>query len=357
MADDKWSQYFTPDPQQAPTTSDTIAPNNSKWNQYFTPDPPGTSGMPNLRDNPLSMIKGDTNLRATPSGEDVAPLAGRIAVQALPAIGGTIGGIAGTGGSPSLVFNPITGGMAGATLGSAAKGYLQNKFPSLFGEDENKDNPMGAAVDIGKDALLQGALPEGAALGGKQILSKILASKPAQLFPSVQKGTEAAQAAELANVGSREGVDVRAVLKSGSTGSGKYNPEKIMTELNNPDYQFTISPEMKKNVSDFAANLHQLKAGEGSSNYIINYAKAHLILGGATALATGSEYMAGTVAAAGGLVLTDHILGKLMNNPETAQLVVRAMRTPSTAPEADLIQKALMGAARGSLAVSQTEDK
>lgn len=320
-------------------------------------DLPGSGSMPNLRGTPVGGIEG------------AAPIAGRFAAEQLPAAGAAIGGSIGTVASPSLVVNPVTGAMAGATAGSALKGILKSKFPKYFGEDENANDPTGAALDIGKDAAIQGAT-EGALQGasrvgelaqgstiGKAITAKILASKGGQMFPSVERATEGAAATGLKDLGGREGLDIRQVLKAGSTGSGKYNPEKIMTELQKPDYDFTISSEAKKQVSDFASNLHALKAGEGSTNYLINYAKGHLMLMAPSLLAGASGHLEGAAGAAAGMVLTDHALGKLMNNPETAQLVVKAMRTPATAPEADLLQKALTAATRGSVAGAQTPDK
>lgn len=299
-------------------------------------DVPGSGAMPNLKGTPVGGVEG------------AAPIVGRMAAESLPAVGATVG----------EMVEPAGGGILGAGAGSVAKRMLKSKFPKYFGEQE--ENPVDAGVDVAKDMAVQGgmgALATGANMSGKAILGKILSSRPAQALPSVERATEGAAARSLENMGGREGVDIREVLKAGSTGSGKYNPEKIMTALDHPDYDFTISPEAKKNVSDFAANLHSLKAGEGSTNYLINYAKGHLLLMAPSLALGASGHLAPAAATAGGLVLTDAVLGRLMKNPETAALVVRAMRTSSEAPEADIIQKALRAAARGSAQEATVPDK
>jgi hypothetical protein len=107
--------------------------------------------------------------------------AGHPVANAMSAIGGTVGGIAGSESGPGAI---LTAG-AGAGLGSAIKDKLQQIAPRLFGQDSNPNQSLSDAL-IGQtgDAITQGALPEAGgtaitnALGlGARAISKSPAAK------------------------------------------------------------------------------------------------------------------------------------------------------------------------------------
>jgi hypothetical protein len=52
-------------------------------------------------------------------------------------------------------------------------------------------------------------------------------------------------------------------------------------------------------------------------------------------------------AVSGGVTITNRILAKMMENPQTAQLVITALNTPKTAPQAGMVAKALGKAVAG----------
>lgn len=109
----------------------------------------------------------------------------------LPAVGGTVAGMAAT---------PETGGLgtipsaaAGAGLGSTLAEELKNEMPSLFGS-RAKDIPD-LLSKIGTDTVIQGAAPEIAgkmiSAGVKPLVAKVLASKlVSSTSPAVRAGVD-----------------------------------------------------------------------------------------------------------------------------------------------------------------------
>jgi hypothetical protein len=85
---------------------------------------------------------------------------------------------------------------------------------------------------------------------------------------------------------------------------------------------------------------------------IMKYEKSKLILSGG-AMAFGGP--AGKMI--GGFVLTDALLGKLMSNPQTAQMVIQALKTPITSPEGTILAKGLSNLVRAGGTVTTVPEK
>lgn len=128
-------------------------------------------------------------------------------------------------------------------------------------------------------------------------------------------------------------------LLGSSKSEGLIDARSMADQLSKSEVlQEAISPETLGNLNKFT---ELLKAQQKSPKFdhLLNYASGRLTFALTGALLGGPL---GTTAAAGGtLALTNKMLSKLMSNPETSALVVKALQTPKSAPEAGVILKAL----------------
>jgi hypothetical protein len=138
------------------------------------------------------------------------------------------------------------------------------------------------------------------------------------------------------------------------------NTKGILDKLSGPKgeiYREAISGPTLGKFQELMSEIEAQKAGHGISDRMLNWSKGHLawsiplaasglgghsLIGGMGALATGS-------------ILTNSALGKIMSNPQTAALVVKAMRTSTSSPEAPFIAKALANVVRGGEVVAESQ--
>lgn len=144
------------------------------------------------------------------------------------------------------------------------------------------------------------------------------------------------------------------VLSSAFKGKAEFDPDSVLSKLEGNKqevYQEALGPAF--------SNLKQLaeEAPKATGRTIISYVKHKLLWVG---MATGVGMLSGhelTGAAIGGsYVLGDFVVGKAMEDPLTASLVLRAMKTPLSAPEAPMLQKLLVNGLRGAEAYSHTSE-
>lgn len=132
--------------------------------------------------------------------------------------------------------------------------------------------------------------------------------------------------------------------------SGKIDAQAILNKLGGDKkqiYEEAISnPKVMDNFKDFLTSLLDQEK-TGAMDRVLHYSQSHLIwsAGGALGEMTGhgivGEIGLGMGGITGGIVLTNKMLGKLMENPQMSQLVVKAMKTKLIDPEASLVSQAL----------------
>lgn len=365
----------------------------------------------------------------------VAPLAGRATSEALPGIMASAGAALGGG----------AGAIPGAVLGSALKGLARQYSPKYFGEDDNKNDPAGAAWDIAKDGITQGAFPEilgkvAGTLASKEGVagtianSKILRNFPAvktsmagklsnqisgMVTPQVDSVEQAARNASeltegytpkdfktkysdmsagldrvnlnpevagkqaispLANkalsdvtharnfklsTGEPDTLEQLALNKSIKTGfksDGTIDPDKIINELHGDRsdvYSEAIGADTRGKLGE-ALSLLQKQKNSPTMDRLLHYSAGKLVLA-APAIALGGHFGgsigAGVGGAAAAVTLTDKMLSKLMSNPETADLVLQALKTPTGAPESGFVHQLVSNGIRGLTSAASTPDK
>lgn len=160
------------------------------------------------------------------------------------------------------------------------------------------------------------------------------------------------------------------LLQKGYTPSnGNIDPDNIIKELdgkNSDIYSEALRPQTKKNVIDLMTTIKQAQEQQKNNpawTGTVNYVKHRLVFdatmltGGALAGGlTGHE--AGGLGVAGGIVLGDMAINKLMSNPVTAKAVVAAIKTPSSASVSPMLGKIIANGLRGSYVLYQgPEDK
>lgn len=266
--------------------------------------------------------------------------------DALPAVGGAVGSVV-----------PGAGSTLGAGLGSVIATLMRNEGPSIFSHTGDAPSAEDAIGGMGKDIALQGLIPGGveAALNPRQTIAKVMASRVGKMFPAVKNGIQATETAGFMNPAatSEEASSVRELFSKGMKGDKVTDPDKITEALNN-GYESSISPTTRKNINDFMGTISKQK---GVSDNVIGYAKNRIVFSAPVILAgVATGHTAATAAGAGSLILTNAAFSKLMANPEMAQLVTQAAKTGLKAEESPLIQKALMGALRGSEVYVQTPE-
>ncbi len=142
----------------------------------------------------------------------------------------------------------------------------------------------------------------------------------------------------------------------------KVNPDKVLEELsgsNSDLYKEAINPETHKNIISL---MNEAKAiSEKPAGWIekaLTYRSGRFLLPIAgIGLIPGGHVVAGSVALAGGtMALTESAIAKLMQNPESAKLVLQAIKTPLNLPESGLLTKAITMLARGSAVIVKDSD-
>lgn len=156
------------------------------------------------------------------------------------------------------------------------------------------------------------------------------------------------------------------VLKSGySSNTSTINPDNILKALDGDKkdvYNEALRPTTKQNLTDLMNTIKDAQETQKTNpawSGTVNFLKHRLVFGGVMALAGGvSGHEGVALGAAGGIVLTDAAINKLMANPVTAKAVVAAIKTPSTSQVTPLLNRVIMNGLRGSyVMVNGPEDK
>jgi hypothetical protein len=138
---------------------------------------------------------------------------------------------------------------------------------------------------------------------------------------------------------------------------GKLNSTTMLDKLTGPKSE--IYKEAMQghydNFKELADTLEKYKTNP-TMDSLMRYEKSRLIL------STGSMLLGGGILgtagkAIGGMVLGDAVLGRLMSNPQTAQMVIQALKTPMTAPQAPLLAKGLAGLIGAGAAIERVPEK
>ena len=157
--------------------------------------------------------------------------------------------------------------------------------------------------------------------------------------------------------------------KGYSPTAGTINPDAILKEFDgkNADiYSEAIRPQTKANVVDVLNTIKDAQSKEAAGtpyNGMINYVKHRVmfdaVMMGGGALAGGlAGHEAMGLGAAGGIILSDMALNKLMSNPITAKAVVAAIKTPSTAAVSPMLSKIIQNGLRSTyVLINGPEDK
>lgn len=315
-------------------------------------------GMPNLRDP-----------------KDVAPLAGRAVAASLPAVGGVVGSLVGGG------LDPISAG-AGAALGGTVSAALRNEFPQLFGKLDK--DPINFAKDLATTTVANGVLPEGLGMlankaanmtlpqllssklfrgtqavkegvanasqqMGKQGLDEFTADLPEQPSPNTYNPlkTNHSQSPIVAQIDQANAA--RDLISKGyNKTSNRFQPDKILENLD----EAAISPEHKEVIRGILKDVQDSPPKDS----VLNYSKGRFALGlPAAALGIATGHSAITTGAAGVIYLSDKVITKLMSNPETAKLVLQAIKTPTSSPTSGILGKILANSARAALVPAEVE--
>lgn len=311
---------------------------------------------------------------------------------------------------------PAVGAMAGpegAGIGSAAGVLLKNNFPSLFGSFEG--GPADVPLEMGKDVITNSVLP---ALGGRIASGLVntgaaatqqglpgIVSKFKSISPTIKLAREAdrvatnagnleskfMQPAELSTLpesnypsGAPRGSggkfqqnpasfaqafnreltagqqEVTDLIHTGySPTSGALDPTKILDTLaKNPKQYSNIDPITKNNLREFLTTVKEQKPfANTNENAFLRYAKNRLIFD-LPSIATGAitGHAGAGLAAAGTIELGEMGIKKLMSDPQFAQLVIQAAKTPASSPAAPLIGKSILYGLRGTSAYLNTPE-
>jgi len=133
----------------------------------------------------------------------------------------------------------------------------------------------------------------------------------------------------------------------------RVNPGKVLEELNGANselYKEAVNPETHSNIvklmteaksiADKPKSVIERSLSYGSGRFLLPIAASQLPL-------YGHEIAGASAALMGGIALGEATISKLMQNPETAKLVLQAIKTPLASPESGFIQKALIHSMRG----------
>lgn len=134
------------------------------------------------------------------------------------------------------------------------------------------------------------------------------------------------------------------------------NATKIFSELNGANreiYQQAIRPTTMKKLNNLLGEIQLQQTGHGTSDAILRWSKGHLLwaLGGFHA-GLGPVGMSASAVNFGNKALV-----KALQNPQTADLMLAAMRTPVGSPKASLLQRALAGSLQAVGAATTVPEK
>lgn len=181
---------------------------------------------------------------------------------------------------------------------------------------------------------------------------------------------------KLMDPGGVEQLGINRAIRKGFSG-GKINPDKILSELDNGIYKEALSPEAHSGLSDLMTSLKTeservisapekvLPIGdkmkfkpeapklEPVDANILSYSKGKILLS-LPALAIAPVLGVASVAkAAGGIVLGEAAIAKLIQSPKIAQVAIAATKAPLGSPQSEFLTRILMGSLSGTKVKTQ----
>ncbi len=264
----------------------------------------------------------ESNGGTTPGSDVFNAFIGRLIPSGLATAGGQFGG-------------PI-GGLAGSAAGEG----LRQLLPSLFGGKDSGD----VGTDALNNAVIPGAIGETAKLmsaGPRQYTADLLSSGVGKKIPAVKNLVDASD-----DFAKQAELDYRQKI------FGKTNPMASDPNVQTPSGFTTPEPNL-----DQVKGIIQ-KAQEGAKdikNPLLRYARNSLVFRlGAMA---GIGGLSPTAAVAGSsLVLGNAAIKQLTSNPETAQLLIKAINTAGDDEQSAFVGKTLMNALRGTSVIIRNSD-
>jgi hypothetical protein len=260
-------------------------------------------------------------------------------------------------------FPAVRGGAAGMMTKKLMGRYQFPESQIVESAAQNAQNTITDAV-ASRDPAIVGAVQRNFA--GNKIGSKLL-----NVTEDLTKGAQTQSYKDVADTGLSDLIHVRnwklatgesktleqlalnkLVTNGFKSGEQKLNTNYILNELGGKnkeiyDEVFLENPEALAKFKDLVGEIGKQQEGHGVSDAVLRWSKGHLMWSLPLA-ATGIVHP--TVGAMGAgastVIMSNHILGRLMSNPETANLVVQAMRTSGTAPEAGIISHVLTNLVR-----------
>ncbi len=282
------------------------------------------------------------------------------------AIPGLLGGIKGAIQNPAGLINKIPGLSSFPAVREGAVKELTKQITSQFPKSQSQiltEAAQGAATNPTERVAAERAFVHGdetlkmggfrnAGLGNEMpekfrgALKDLLAGKGSysELSKEVLKDVQSVRNFNLAtgNPQLTEELAINQLLRSGSEkAEGVINAKTILNQMGKSEvFKEAIRPETASRFTELLGEMASQQKNP-KFDYLLNYASGKLSFALTGALLGGP--VGHTAAAGGALALTNKALAKMMANPETAKLVVEAMRTPAGTPKANLITRALSG--------------
>lgn len=143
----------------------------------------------------------------------------------------------------------------------------------------------------------------------------------------------------------------------GQSRAGTLDPESIIAKMNGPKadvYKEALGPAAQSRINSLLDTIKEAKDSMPKSHILFPYEK-RLAIGALTTPVAG--FGAGATVT-GTLIFGEMALKKVMSDPAMAELVTRAIKTPSAAPEASLLTKSILQGLKGTtLTLRQKDDK
>lgn len=329
---------------------------------YTTSTPPGpprtrdeSMGAGFRKHDEVGLAKQIGVVAPTVAGLQGGPIAAAIAaaggIQARKAMGEDIG----PGQQAAEVAMNLIPGESIAAQGVG--GFLRNNIARVLGSRLGRLSPSVRSAQEEGRLLEQGAKAQGfikdpeMATLPESGLSNTPVRNPTGQFTPQNKFTPAY------NDSIRQGQEelTGLVNKGYDYATKRFNAPAVLNELEKNGKAYSnIDPIAKNDFKEFLTSaINEKPLGKVKTNEpgrLITYAKNSLILhlpAAAMEMANGNVGVGLTSGIAGGLVLSEKMIERAMQNPTTRQLMIKATKTGLDAPEAGLVNKLITNSLKG----------
>ena len=208
--------------------------------------------------------------------------------------------------------------------------------------DYSQPSPLGKLPEYSSTGYIPATKGSTIPVGGEQQVPGGTRTVPTGPIRNAPTGSYSVM--PIGDIASKKGDDALRYLLSGK----QIDASKALEELSGKNasiYADAMSPEVHTSMTEMLQTMKGLQK-ENTTDKIIQFSKGRLIwstFGGAGVGAIFGHPIEGAVV--GGLksspIILNSMLGRIMENPETARLVTIAMQTPKGSPQASLISEAL----------------